>query len=303
MNAPAVGTEILRLTVVVMGGFGLLVLVAGLIARARGRSPRSLVVKYLAWFLIIPLVLIPLVHSKVAFQLVVCLVSMLCFKEYSRACGLWEDRGLVVLSYGLMLFIYLPIVMGWYGLYQAAPLCAMVVLLLFPLWRNDYEHMIQKVCLALLGVLAFGYLLSHLAYLRNAEHGLAFAFLLMLLVACNDACGYLWGTFLGRHKLLSRISPAKTIEGAVGGALSVVALAFLFRRFLPAAEPIKVALIAILVAVCGVCGDLIISFIKRDLGVKDMGAAIPGHGGVLDRVDSLIFCAPVFFHVMRFCYG
>jgi len=303
MTEAQIGVRILWTTGAIMAAFGAVVLSVVLIARARARSARDLVVKYAAWFLIVPVVVVPLVCSRLGFQAVVCLLSLACFREYSRACGLWTDRGLVTLSYGLIACSYLPIFAGSYGLFQLTPLCVLGVLLVVPLRRNSYEHMIQKVCLTLLGVLCFGYLLSHLAYLRGSRHGLAAAFLLMTLVVCNDACAYLWGKLLGRHRLITAISPNKTAEGAVGGMLSVIAVAWLLRGMWPTDDPLPLVSAAVVVSVLGTFGDLVVSFIKRDLGIKDMGSAIPGHGGVLDRVDSLILSAPVFFHVARVCYG
>jgi len=286
-----------------MAGFGPIVLATGLVGRAKGRRLRDPLIKYLAWFIIIPPILIPMVYSPLAFHVVVCLLSMQCFREYSRVCGLWEDRRLMILSYVLIAAIYVSLAGGILPLYDLMPLCATIVLLIVPLKRNEYEHMLQKVCLALLGVLCFGWFLSHLAYLRMTPTGLATVFFLIVLLECNDACGYLWGSLFGKHKLISRISPNKTVEGAVGGILSVLIIAHLMRKFAPFDNTGAILLVATLVAILGICGDLIVSFIKRDLGVKDMGSVIPGHGGVLDRVDSLILSAPIFFYVLRYCHG
>ncbi len=300
MGTPRIGEQILYLTVCIMGGFGLTTVVACVVARVRGASARPLAVKYLVWFAMIPPILLPLVYSRMLFQAVVLLLSLQCVREFNRVTGLWQDRPVAWLCYGLVVGMYVPVFGGWYGLHQAGPMLAVGVLLLVPIARGRYRHMLQTVCLSILAVLYFGWFLSHLAYLRDLAHGVACAFYLLVLVACNDAFGYLWGTWLGRHKLIPRISPSKTIEGAVLASASVVLMGYLLGRALPGIDPVAAALLAVPVAVLGTCGDLVVSFIKRDVRVKDMGRAIPGHGGILDRCDSLILTAPAFFHVVRY---
>ena len=264
---------------------------------------RDLLVRYLAWLIIIPPILLPLVFSRLLFQVVILLLSLQCLREFARATGLWSDRRIMRLCYVLVAAIYLPVLAGWYGVHQAAPVLAVAALLIAPIVRGSYEHMLQKVSLSILGVLYFGWFFSHLAYLRNLPCGVGAAFFLMVLVVCNDAFAYLWGKWLGRHKLAPRISPNKTIEGAVLGAAAAAGVAVLLRGLLPGLSVAMAGSLSAAVSVLGICGDLVISVIKRDVGVKDMGASIPGHGGVLDRCDSVILVAPVFFHVLRCCYG
>jgi phosphatidate cytidylyltransferase len=296
-------THILLLTAALMAAFGIVVAVASVAARFKGTSARPLVIRYLSWFLMIPPVLLPLLYSRQLFQAVILLLSLQCIREFGRATGLWQDRAAMRQCYLLTLCVYLPLFAGWYRLYQLGPLVAMAILLVTPIFRGRYEHMLQKVSLSILGVLYFGWFLSHLAYLRDFEYGVPAAFWLLTLVACGDAFGYLWGKWLGRHKLTPRISPNKTVEGALCAILCVMLVGFLLRGFLPDMSVALVMLLAMLVAVLGICGDLVISFIKRDVGVKDMGVAIPGHGGILDRCDSLILTAPAYFHLVRCFHG
>jgi len=300
MDDARVGGHILWLTACIMAAFGLAVLVSSVAARMHGRSPRVMVTRYLMWFLLIPPILLPLVYSRPLFQAVVLLLSLQCIREFTRVTGLWSDRLVVRLCYLLTVALYVPIFAGWYGAHQAGPIWAVAVLLLLPIARRRYKHMLQKVSLSILAVLYFGWFLSHLAYLRNLEHGVACAFYLIVLVASCDGFGYLWGSWLGRHKLIPRISPNKTLEGAALGLGSVVVVGCLLGYLLPDFGRLPVALLATLVAVLAICGDLVVSFIKRDLHVKDMGRAIPQHGGVLDRCDSLILASPAFFHAVRY---
>jgi phosphatidate cytidylyltransferase len=111
------------------------------------------------------------------------------------------------------------------------------------------------------------------------------------------------GKAFGRHRLRSNISPNKTWEGAIGAVAVSLALPWLLHFSFPQFGPWQCLLTGLIFGIGGQLGDLSISLIKRDVGVKDMGAAIRGHGGVLDRIDSLIYVAPLFFHMTRFFYG
>ena len=303
MDDPQLSKRVILLTACIVAGFGLAVLAGAVAARLKGRSARPMATKYLAWFFIIPPILLPLAYSCTLFQVVVLLLSLQCIKEFARVTGLWADRGLTWLCYVLTVGVYASIFAGRYDLYQISPLLAVGALVLVPIVRRRYEHMLQKVCLSLLAVLYFGWFLSHLAYLRDTGRGLAYSFFLLILVECNDGFAYLWGKWIGRHRLIPRISPNKTVEGALGGTICVVGLGYLLGRFLPGIGMVPALLIAALVSVLAICGDLVVSFIKRDLGIKDMGGAIPGHGGVLDRCDSLILSAPAVFHMTRYLHG
>ncbi|MCI0540128.1 MAG: phosphatidate cytidylyltransferase, partial [Verrucomicrobiales bacterium] len=106
----------------------------------------------------------------------------------------------------------------------------------------------------------------------------------------------------GRHKLRSNISPNKTWEGAIGALLVSLALPWVLRFSFPHFGPAQLIWAGAIVGIGGQLGDLSISVIKRDIGIKDMGAMIPGHGGILDRIDSLIYTAPLFFHMVNYYY-
>jgi phosphatidate cytidylyltransferase len=282
-----------------LGVFGVVVLIAAAVSKARGRSVRSLLTKYVVWFAIIPAILVPLLTSRILFQVVVLLLSLQCLREFGRAAGLWHDRGLMRTCYLLTVAIYVPVFVNAYSGHQVGPILAVGTLVLLPIVRGQYRHMLQKVCLSMLAVLYFGWFLSHLAYLRNTVDGMTHSFFLLVLAACNDALAYLWGTWLGRHKLSPRLSPNKTIEGAVGGAASVVMIGVVLGGLLDGIGITWAVGAAGLIGVLGVCGDLVVSFIKRDLRIKDMGVLLPGHGGLLDRCDSLVLTAPVLFHLRR----
>lgn len=284
--------------------FGAMCVVTSAIFKRRGKSTRELWTRYFAFFAMVPIIVLPLVWNATAFQLTVMLLSMLGFVEFARATGLLEDRVLSGVILAAMGIVYYPIYIQWYGLYQATPAYAIVLLLLISVWRGEYEGMVHKIALSVLAITYFGWFFSHLAYLRNLASGPLYVAYYLFLVIGNDAFAYLTGSVFGRHKLIPKLSPNKTTEGFIGATILTIAAALLLRPFLlPHLTAAHAATLGLIIAIGGTSGDLTLSFIKRDLGIKDMGSLIPGHGGILDRMNSILFTAPLFFHFVRFFYG
>ena len=121
---------------------------------------------------------------------------------------------------------------------------------------------------------------------------------LVLVAQASDVLQYVWGKLCGKHKIAPTLSPNKTWEGFIGGILSASALGTGLASITPF-NYWQAAVISLVICLLGFCGGLVMSAIKRDRGVKDFGAMIEGHGGILDRIDSLCFAAPVFFHIVR----
>lgn len=126
---------------------------------------------------------------------------------------------------------------------------------------------------------------------------------LIMMTEMNDIFQYCWGKALGRRKVAPSVSPGKTYAGLIGGVVSTVVLACLIGPILTPMDIPRSLLSGVIIAVAGFAGDLCMSALKRDLQIKDFGATLPGHGGVLDRVDSLVFSAPLFFQFINNCYG
>jgi phosphatidate cytidylyltransferase len=145
-----------------------------------------------------------------------------------------------------------------------------------------------------------GLLLLSIPGYEGREH-LLIVFLVTV-VQASDVLQYLWGKALGRTPLLPALSPSKTVEGLVGGVLSAAALGGLLSWLTPFPVPEAIGL-ALVCALAGACGGAVMSAIKRDAGVKDYGSLIIGHGGLLDRVDSVAFAAPLFFHLVRWLHS
>jgi phosphatidate cytidylyltransferase len=151
------------------------------------------------------------------------------------------------------------------------------------------------------GVIYIPTCLGFLGLLYNAVEGIHWVFLLLLVVAAGDTGAFYVGSYLGRHKLAPAVSPKKTIEGAIGGLVANLIAAFVYRLlFLPTLSTAGLILFALGVGVVGQAGDLFESEFKRVAGVKDSGALLPGHGGFLDRMDALIFAAPVAYLIKEY---
>jgi phosphatidate cytidylyltransferase len=149
--------------------------------------------------------------------------------------------------------------------------------------------------------------LSHtamlLAFGTARGYGAGPLLFLVALTQFNDVAQFTWGKLFGRHKILPSVSPKKTWEGFLGGFVTSVAVAGLVGPYLTPMNMHWSLLAGAIIAIAGFLGDVTLSATKRDLGVKDASNLIPGHGGILDRVDSLIYAAPVFFHFINYFYG
>ncbi len=139
---------------------------------------------------------------------------------------------------------------------------------------------------------------GHLAILTISRHAEGYLLFFIFAIAVNDIAAFTFGKLFGRHPLRKNISPQKTWEGAVGATVVSLGLPWVLDfSFPPGLDGLHKLLIGLIIGVGGQIGDLVMSYIKRDLGVKDMGRIIPGHGGILDRFDSMIFAAPLLLHM------
>jgi len=142
-------------------------------------------------------------------------------------------------------------------------------------------------------------LLSHLYLLRELPNGLEWTFLAVFLVWATDTGAYLIGRQFGSHLLAPQVSPKKTVEGSLGGLLFSIVVAFVFWRLVGGATWITYLIFGVIVGISAQIGDLFESALKRSAGLKDSGKLIPGHGGILDRFDSLIFALPIMYYGVK----
>ncbi len=266
-----------------------------------GRALRS-------WLFMVPVALACIFLGREAAIIFFTAVAALGFKEYARATGLYRDWLMVgavylgILAIGVVSLVADPTDgrRGWFGMFMALPVFVIAVILVIPIIRDRAQGQLQVLALTIVGFIYFGWMFGHLGFLANSRYAYSYILYLVFAVELNDVAAYTCGKLFGRHKLRPNISPNKTWEGSLGALVVSLALPwavyFTFPHFLPR----ECILAGLIVGIGGQMGDLAISVIKRDLGIKDMGAAIPGHGGILDRVDSLIYVAPLFLHMVRY---
>lgn len=242
------------------------------------------------------------------------LVSCKALNEYGRASGL--DVRLIGLRYRLLFVLvaaqYLLIGVDWYGLYSIfIPVYGFLIVLTTSALHGRTENLLDHVAKVHLGLMLCAFCISHapaLMLLRvpefsadNHSANALLLFYLLLVVQLSDVLQYVFGKLFGKTPLAPSVSPSKTVEGLLGGGLSAVAIGTAMHWITPF-QPWQAALMASVIVVGGVLGGLAMSAIKRSAGVKDWGTAVKGHGGVLDRMDSVLFAAPLFFHCVRYFF-
>jgi phosphatidate cytidylyltransferase len=268
---------------------------------------------YRSWLVMAAIGLLVIFAGRMAVIGGVALLSILGFKEFARVSGLsrdWWMTGAVyagIVAVGVASFMPEPRGQepgaGWYGLFVAVPVFAIAVILLIPILRNRARGELQKMSLSIVGFIYMGWMFGHLGFLANAVNAYGFLCYVIFATELNDVSAFTFGRLFGRHPLRSEISPNKTWEGALGAVTVSMILPWLLRFSFPFFGATQLILTGLIVGLGGLLGDLSISVIKRDIGTKDMGAAIPGHGGILDRIDSLVYVAPLFMHMAGYYYA
>lgn len=265
----------------------------------RRRDVRSVWLTYRGWLLMAPLVAATVMLGREAIAVGAALLAVFAVKEFARATGLYDDWWTTGATYLLILACAAATLAGAWDAFAAMPLVATAAIMLVPIVRNRTHGQLQTVALAVFAFALVGWTLGHLGWLARSRYPYGAVLFVVFATEVCDVCAYLGGKLLGRRKLRSEVSPNKTRGGALTALIVAMALpwalAFSFPHFDTAAK----LLAGLIVGLGGPLGDLAISVIKRDLGVKDMGAALAGHGGLLDRVDSLLFVAPTFVHLLR----
>ncbi|MFT8243654.1 phosphatidate cytidylyltransferase [Roseomonas sp. BN140053] len=298
---------------IVLAALGVLLLAAaviGALSLAGRLSPalrRELWLRLGAWAVLLPLMLGPVLAGRVWTIGAVTLLGLVCLREYDRATGLFRDYWTVAIVVAGILAVNFAALDHWYGFFVALWPLATIAIAVGTIPQDRPEGYIRRTALALFAFVLFGAGLAHLGYMANDPGYRPLVLLLLCAVALNDVAAFTTGRLLGGPKLLPRTSPNKTVSGALGALVVTTALvAFVGSRIFagtPLAAPHWLLLLGVLVSVAGQCGDLMLSSVKRDLGIKDMGAAVPGHGGVLDRFNSLLLVAPAVFHFVGYFVG
>jgi phosphatidate cytidylyltransferase len=244
--------------------------------------------------------------SPFSFLLLVTVVALIALVEFYRMlsakgfpCWLWLG---VTCGGAFPLTFYVGGIAN-HGAVTGGVMTAVIMLsFLVGLWaRQDLVLAVQSLAFTLLGTLYVGWLFSYVMLLRLLSDRSEYVFYLFGIVWLGDAAALVVGRLFGRHQLAPRLSPGKTIEGAIGGVLGSLCGATLGGRWLLGPWTLtQCVVIGCILAVLGQLGDLSESLVKRSAGVKDSGVLIPGHGGILDKVDGILFGAPVLYYYVLY---
>jgi phosphatidate cytidylyltransferase len=264
-----------------------------------------------AWWMMALIFAVAVATGRVVSILLFSFISFLALREFVTLAPTrpGDHRALFWSFFIVTPLQYYLVWMGWYGLFSILiPVYVSIFLAIRTTLAGDTEHFLERTAINQWGLMICVYFLSHVPALmmlripgyenQNAK----LMFFLVLIVQLSDVLQFVWGKSIGRRAVAPSISPNKTWEGLVGGTASATLVGAALWWATPFA-PHEAAVMALVLTMMGFAGGLIMSAIKRDRGVKDYGSFIEGHGGMLDRIDSLCFAAPVFFHLTRYFYS
>lgn len=300
-----------------VGGLLILASILGEILRAwlspTGENPviENLNARISAWWVMVILLAVAFLAGKPGVVLLFALASFAALREfltltrYSRA----DHWSLVACFFLVLPLQYYFILIDWYGMYSVfIPVYVFLLLPVVSALRGSTRDFLVRVSETQWALMVCVYCVSHvpaLLYLQisgfESRNVILIAYLIFV-VQLSDVLQYVWGKLVGRTKVAPTLSPSKTWEGLIGGTLSASAIGTTLYWMTPF-TPLEAAGMCLLLTLMGFFGGLVMSAIKRDRGIKDWGHLIAGHGGFIDRLDSVIFAVPIFFHVTRYFWS
>ena len=306
-----------RLIVLFAGVVTLLVLgsVAGLVLERRPMGPEgratvaNLRSRMKSWWVMVAVFALAFLLGRTVTIALFALTSFVCLREFmTLAPTRVEDHRAIAAAFYLFLPLqYALIWVDWQTLFSIAiPVYAFLLLPVLAVLAGETGDFLARTAKVQWGLMLTVYCISHapallLLRLPGFEQNVLLLFFLIAVVQLSDVAQYVFGKLFGRHRVAPRVSPNKTWEGLLGGGASAVLIgAGLF--WITPFTPLEAGAMALAVVIAGFCGGLVLSAIKRSLGVKDWGAMIEGHGGALDRMDSVTFAAPIFFHLTNYFF-
>jgi len=299
----------------VLAGLGIALAIAsltGFLLHLRRRNPTidNLNARIRAWWIMVAAVGAALLAGRSGLIILFAFASFVALREFltltptRRA----DHRALFACFFIALPAQYYLIWTQWYGLYSIfIPVYAFLLLPFLAVTGKDTGNFLARTSETQWGLMAAVYCISYVPALLNLRipgyegRGAMLVVFLLVVVQSSDVLQYVWGKLFGRHKIAPVTSPSKTVEGFVGGVASAVGLGAALYQITPF-TPLQAAGMALAITLMGFAGGLVMSAIKRDLGVKDWGDLIEGHGGMLDRLDSICFSAPIFFHLTRYFF-
>ena len=218
-----------------------------------------------------------------------------------------DYKVMVICFYVLLSLQYYFVFSDWYGMFSIfIPVYGFLLLPIVASLSGETEQFLERAAKTQWAAMISIFCVSHVPALMNLhlenfphENNVLLLIFMIVVVQSSDVLQYVWGKAVGKRKIMPKLSPSKTVAGTVGGIASATLVAVLMSPITPF-SPFQAGLIGLLICIMGFLGGLAMSAIKRDYGVKDWGDMIQGHGGMLDRVDSICFAAPIFFHIVRY---
>lgn len=261
----------------------------------------------LAWAVMAPLMIGPVLLGAGWTVIAITALSLACYGEFARATGLFREKmvsavvGIGILAVNVAAFDH------WYGFFVALFPLTVIVIAAAAILPDSPKGYLQRVALGVLAFMLFGSSLAHVSYMTNDKEYRPIVLMLLLGVQLNDVFAFCVGKTLGHRKVVPNTSPNKTLGGHLGALVLTTPLVATLAHYIfigtEMDKPGWLIVLGMLVSVSGQMGDLMLSSIKRDLGIKDMGSTIPGHGGVLDRINSVLLAAPAVFHYVGYFVG
>ncbi len=262
-----------------------------------------------AWWLMTFILLLAFWFGRIGTTILFFLISFAALREFMTL--VYRRRtdyySMLACFYFLLPVQYYFVLDQWYGMFSIfIPVYGFLLLPIIASMSGDTNHFLERTAKTQWMAMICIFCLSHVPALLflnldgfpSANNILLLIFMIGV-VQASDVLQYVWGKLIGGAKIMPKLSPSKTIAGTVGGIASATLLAMLISPITPFSY-LQAAVIGFIICVMGFLGGLVMSAIKRDYGVKDWGNMIQGHGGMLDRVDSICFAAPVFFHIVRY---
>lgn len=263
-----------------------------------------------SWWIMIGLLFFFLLTGETLSIIFFGFLSFLALKEFlSIVPTRYADRRVIFWAYLAIPIQYYWVSMHWYGMFIIfIPVYIFLLLPMRMVLTGETKGFIRSAGIIHWAVMLTVFSSSHIAYLltlpvQNIDAGnLGLVLFLVFITELNDVSQYIWGKSFGKHRIIPKISPNKTWEGFIGGAVTVTCCASFLA---PVLTPLQMGhgfFAGLLLSGSGFIGDVVLSSVKRDLHIKDSGTLIPGHGGILDRMDSLFYTAPLFFHFTYYLY-
>ncbi|MEO1222772.1 MAG: phosphatidate cytidylyltransferase [Pseudomonadota bacterium] len=297
------------------GLFAVLAVVTVMLWVLRRRYPerdwRELTDRTNSWWVLVIVFAVAILVGRVTSLIFLAIMCFLALKEYFSLIPTRRvDRRVLFWAYLAIPVQFYWIGTGWYVMFLIwVPVYMFLLMPMIMVIAGETKGFLRAAGSIQWGLMICVFLLSHTAELLAAPDdgnpvagSAGWLLYLVILTQLNDVAQYLWGKAIGKTKAAPSVSPNKTVEGFLGGLGSTLVLAALLAPVLTPFDQLTALLAGAIIAFAGFFGDLVISALKRDLGVKDAGSLLPGHGGVLDRLDSLAFAAPLFFHFVAFLY-